>query len=85
MKLLMETTDNSSIYKKARKRYLEGRGISCVFCGYHKGENTRHKYQRTWKKTSKRKRQFKSERNTSCRVYSRKLKAGKPQFTIVQF
>lgn len=56
----MISTENSGIYKKARKRYLEGRGISCVICGYHSGENSRHKYQRTWKKTSKRRHQYKT-------------------------
>lgn len=56
---IMQSTDNSKVYKRARKLYLEGRGISCTFCKYHRGENTKHKYQRSWKKTSKRKKQYK--------------------------
>ncbi len=55
----MISTENSGIYKKTRKRYLEGRGISCVLCKYHSGENVKHKYQRSWKKSSKRRHQHK--------------------------
>lgn len=50
---IMQSTDNPQIYKKARKRYLEGRGISCAFCKYHLGENQDHKYQKSWKKFRK--------------------------------
>lgn len=36
-----ETTTNSSVYKKLRKRYLEGnsKGVRCAHCKYHRGEN----------------------------------------------
>ena len=49
----MQTTDSPQIYSKARKRYLEGRGISCAFCPYHRYENQDHKYQKSWKKFRK--------------------------------
>lgn len=49
---LMQTTDSPQIYKKARKRYLEGRGISCTFCPYHRSENL-ERLQRNWKKFRK--------------------------------
>ncbi len=55
----METTDSSFVYKRARKRFLDNTGeISCSICPYHFGENS-HKYQRNWKKTSKRRHQRK--------------------------
>lgn len=57
-KAVMDSTDNFGIYKKARKCYLEGRGISCSFCRYHKGENTDHKYQRSWKKRGRIRKQY---------------------------
>lgn len=51
---IMQATDNSQVYKKARKRYLEGRGISCAFCPYHRNENwERQNNQRNWKKLRK--------------------------------
>jgi hypothetical protein len=50
---LMEYTDSPQIYKKARKRYLQGRGISCAFCPYHRYENSDYKHQRSWKKFRK--------------------------------
>jgi hypothetical protein len=56
---IMQATDSPQIYKKARKRYLENRGISCAFCPYHRKENQDHKYQRSWKKYRKTK--FKGE------------------------
>lgn len=57
-KTLMESTDSSKIYNRARKYYLEGMGeISCVFCPYHEKENA-HKYQRSWKKKNKNRKQF---------------------------
>ena len=49
----MESTDSNYVYKRSRKRYLDGRGISCVYCDYHQGENLDHKYQRSWKKFRK--------------------------------
>jgi len=49
----MQTTENSRIYKRARKKYLEGRGINCSFCPYHRWENWKHKLQRSWKKFRK--------------------------------
>ena len=59
VKELMDTTDNPKVYSKARKRYLEGRGISCAFCRYHRNENwKRQNFQRSWKRTSKRKHQY---------------------------
>lgn len=48
-----EASDNKS-YAKARKHYLERIGaIDCVLCSYHLGENAKHKYQRSWKKSRK--------------------------------
>lgn len=61
-KPIMDSTDDSKLYKRARKYYLEGRGISCSFCRYHKGENLDHNLQRSWKRISKRKRQFKERK-----------------------
>jgi len=41
----MDTTSNSSVYNKARKKYLEHSGkIKCSICGYHRGENDERKY-----------------------------------------
>jgi len=45
-KEIMDWTNNSSIYNKTRKRYLEtGKGlIRCSYCRYHKGDNSREWY-----------------------------------------
>ena len=44
-KSLMDTTSNSNVYNKARKRYLEHSGkLRCSICGYHRGENDTTKY-----------------------------------------
>ena len=48
----MDTTQSSKQYKIAHKYYLDGRGIKCSFCPYHRGENG-HKLQRSWKKVRK--------------------------------
>jgi hypothetical protein len=49
----MDITDNPIVYKRARKRYLEGVGlINCCFCHYHRGENASRK-QKSWKKLRK--------------------------------
>jgi hypothetical protein len=48
-KFKMDTTDNPSVYRKARKLYLQGRGLRCDFCGYHSGENAGRR-QKNWKK-----------------------------------
>jgi hypothetical protein len=40
----MDITNNSSVYKKTRKKYLDNEGyISCGYCPYHKGENKNRK------------------------------------------
>ena len=40
-KEVMDTTNNDSVFRRARKRFLEGSpdGICCSYCRYHKGEN----------------------------------------------
>lgn len=40
-KEVMDTTNNDSVYRKARKRWLEtSEGcLHCSYCRYHKGEN----------------------------------------------
>ena len=56
-KSLIETTSNSSVYNKARKRYLEHSAkIRCSLCGYHRGENDTTKYYgttRSWSGSGK--------------------------------
>ena len=69
----MDTTTNSSVYRKARKIYLEQSGkIKCSICGFHRGENDTTKYYGTtrswtgndrirfpsWKLISKNKKQW---------------------------
>ena len=49
-------TGNSSVYRKARKWYLESVcEIRCAYCRYHKGENDRGSYgtPQSWKKHRK--------------------------------
>lgn len=56
----MDNTSNPTVYKKARKRELENSGeIDCSYCPYHQKENITHKYQRSWKRSTKRKHQEK--------------------------
>jgi hypothetical protein len=45
-KEIMDTTNNSSVFRRARKRWLEvGAGlIRCSYCRYHRGENRREYY-----------------------------------------
>lgn len=45
----MESTDNSRIYRIAR-RYLY---TSCSFCRPHRGDNASHKFERNWKRFRK--------------------------------
>jgi hypothetical protein len=40
MKKSMDTTNNSTVYNRYRKNYLEKKGeIHCSYCQYHRGEN----------------------------------------------
>ena len=40
MKKTMDTTNNSTVYNRNRKNYLEKKGlIRCSYCQYHRGEN----------------------------------------------
>ncbi len=58
-KTILDTTDNSRIYKLALKRHREHCGdISCAWCPYHRKENGWSWFlQRNWK--SYRKTQYK--------------------------
>lgn len=51
----LHETSNSSVYKKARKLFLENNcSINCAYCPYHRRENfIRHNDHRTWKKYRK--------------------------------
>lgn len=35
----MDETENSTIYKRTRKRHICKQDGRCDFCGYHSGEN----------------------------------------------
>lgn len=53
-KEIMDSTDNSAYYKKARKAYLAQKGvINCTFCPYHAKENMERVPQKNWKKFRK--------------------------------
>ena len=56
----METTDNPRVYARARKGYLANSVglIRCSFCAYHQNENA-SKSQKSWKRQTKRRRQYK--------------------------
>lgn len=43
-KEVMDTTSNDSVYRKARKRWLETKGLCCSYCQYHRGENRKEYY-----------------------------------------
>lgn len=60
IRLIMKTTDNSSVYKKAIKEMQFKDGyLSCHICRPHRGCNKHKKWpKRSWK--SFRKRQYKS-------------------------
>jgi len=50
---VMNHTDSSAQYKRARKRVLEDEGhIKCGFCAYHRGDNG-IRLQRSWKRYRK--------------------------------
>lgn len=61
----LDTTVNSSIYKKRYKKYICGLTGKCNSCSWHRGENERHgyikRYNKSWKKNSKRRKQYKIE------------------------
>lgn len=47
-------TGNNVVYKKARKQVLENTGeIYCSYCPYNKGENSRLKDFKCWKRYRK--------------------------------
>ena len=53
-------TVNRYLYNRLYKWYLEQDGkISCNYCPYHHMENQDHKMQKSWKKKSKNKKQYK--------------------------
>jgi len=44
-KKISETTTNRGEFNRAYKAYLEHSGqIHCSYCGYHRGENSEHKW-----------------------------------------
>lgn len=47
---VIETTTDSSTYKKAMKIYNSKYHIHCPICPYHKGENYGRRVKRNWKK-----------------------------------
>lgn len=55
LKEIIETTDNSRIYKIALKMYREKQWkINCSFCPYHRYDNLRwNMYRRNWKQYRK--------------------------------
>ena len=72
----MDTTVNNSVYRKARKKFLEHNGkLKCSLCKYHLGDNSDYKYYGTtrswtgndkirfpsWKLVSKNKKQWESK------------------------
>ena len=49
-KKIVDTTDNSRVYKMALKRHREHCGdISCAYCPYHRIENGWWNKNRNWK------------------------------------
>lgn len=50
VKIEMETTTNSSVFRKAEKQYRANIGeIHCSYCPYHKNENITKRYKRVKK------------------------------------
>lgn len=59
VKQLMKVEDNSAVYNRLRKLYLANTGcINCGFCPYHGGENIKRYAKRSWKRNTKRRRQY---------------------------
>lgn len=59
---IVKTTTNSRTYKRALKWLREANGdIFCSRCPYHGGENYHNRSTKSWKDTTKRKRQYKGE------------------------
>ena len=55
-KEILDKESNSYAFNRGYKLYLEGRGICCSYCRYHRGENEERKAYKSWKlKTKKRK------------------------------
>lgn len=62
LKQELDSTVNSSLYKKLYKRFISHKFGYCDFCGFNRGENANHslkRYKKSWKKNSKRLRQYK--------------------------
>lgn len=61
----LDSTVNSSVYKKLYKLYISRKCKYCEVCGYHRGENRDYGYfkrhNKSWKKNSKRRKQYKIE------------------------
>lgn len=55
---VMKHTNNNSQYNKARKMFLSDNFGLCPFCPPNKGCNERHKHQKSWKKKTKKRFQY---------------------------
>lgn len=59
----LDTTVNSTLYKKLYKRFISHKFGYCDRCGFNRGENIKYsyirRYKKSWKKNSKRLRQYK--------------------------
>ena len=65
-KKILDTTNNSRVYKIALKHYREICGdIYCAYCPYHRHENGCWKTDRNWK--NYRKTQYRLEKNP-CQI-----------------
>ena len=58
----LDSTVNSSVYKKLYKLYICKNTGKCTLCRWHGDENTSYnirRYKKSWKKNSKRRNQYK--------------------------